>query len=315
MKNFCFKTLLCCALWLPLSAAAEGCVAIADLLVWQASQEANSTWATFVKETNAKTIDLDATNIGFDHNLGFRGGFLYEPKTQQPWGNWDTEFLWTYFYTSTTNNFNIGRQIVLPEFFSGFVSGNIFFGADINWRISMNMFDLKFGHTFKPTKSFTIRPAFGIKGGTIYQSINCQWLADIYTSHETVKNDFVGVGPSFTVDTNWNIYKRCGLFANLSTAFMYGRWRINDTYIRPNALGVTATTITTKLDTTQLGTMMFDYILGVEWRYAGRSNFVIQIGYEMQVWINQLRIPTFQQLPVSGDLTLQGGTCRIRIEL
>lgn len=296
----------------PLNAVAEGFAAFADVLVWRASQEANSTWATFVKETNANTIDLDATNVDFDWDLGFRGGALYESAN-----TWDAELFWTYFHTKTNSNFNVGRQIVLPEFFSGFISGNFFFGANMDWRLTMNMVDLKFGHKFTPSKSLTIRPAFGIKGGTIYQTINCSWLADIYTSTEIVKNNYTGVGPSFTLDTSWNVYKNFGIFANFSTAFMWGHWKVNDTYSRPSAvLGlVTPTTITTSLNTTQLGTMMFDYILGLEWTYTGRSIVNVQIGYEMQFWANQLRIPTFQQLPVSGDLTLQGATCRIRVYL
>ncbi len=313
MKRICTGIIFLLLGMQPLSAFAEGFAIFADLLAWQASEETAATWSTIVRESSPNTVDMNATNIGFDWDLGFRGGAAYESADNF----WDSELFWTYFASKTSSNFNVGRQIVLPEFFSGFVSGNIFFGANINWRLTMNTVDLKVGHKFKPSNSFSLRPAIGLKTGTIYQTISTDWYADIYTSTETVKNNFFGIGPSFSLDSNWNVYKNFSIFANISTAFLWGHWTLNDTYARPSAaLGlVTPTRITTTMNQTQLGTIMFDYILGLEWTHKGRSNVTFQLGYEMQFWANQLRFTTFQQLPVHGDLTLQGGTCRIRVDL
>jgi hypothetical protein len=296
----------------PIVAVAEGFVVFADALYWQASEQSVSTWATFIRETNSNTIDIDATNVDFDYKLGFRGGVTYEAHNF-----WETDVFWTNYYSTTSSNFQVGRQIVLPEFFSGFISEDIFFGAKLDWRLIMNMFDIAFAHKFKPARSFTVRPAFGIKGGTIYQDMDAVWRAAVYNSREYVEHDFTGIGPSFAIDTRWNMYKNFSFIGDFYTAFMWGHWKITDTYSRPNALGglITATTITTNMTNTQLGTAMFGYRLGLEWTYSGRSNVTLQIGYEMQIWVNQLRMPTFQQLPVHGDLTLQGGTCRIRVDL
>jgi hypothetical protein len=311
MKKVYLKIIFIFLCMQPICASAEGFAAIADLLLLRASEESAATWATFVKETG-RTTDLDATNVDLEWDPGFRLGTEYESKNNV----WDSELYWTYVPSKANSKFGIGRQIVVPEFFSGFLSGNIFFGAKMDWRITVNMVDFAVGHKFAAGNGLTIRPSIGVKTGTIYQTINCSWYADIYTATEYVKHNFAGIGPSFAVDTRWNVYKGFSLMGDFATAFMWGNWRIKDTYQRPAALGlVTATTITTSMNNSKLGTMMFAYVLGLEWKYTGRSDVTLQLGYEMQLWTNQLRLTTFQQLPVHGDLTLQGGTCRIRVDL
>lgn len=295
----------------PMNANSEGSTLIADFLLWHTSQQTASTWASVLKSSQ-RTLDVDATNVDFGWNKGFRGGVLHQLDCTQ----WDTGLYWTYFSAKANNEFSIGDQIVIPEFFSGFLSGNFFFGANLNWQLTMNMVDIEVGRKLDIDESFSIRPSIGIKGGTINQTINCQWNAGFFSSTERVKNNFTGGGPSLGIDGKWNICNGFSLFGDFSTAFMWGNWKISDTYSRPSALGgfVTPTTIITSMNNSKLGTVMYRYRMGLEWRCHEKLPLTLQLGYEMQFWPNQLRMPTFQQLPVHGDLTLQGGTCQLRID-
>lgn len=313
MKKFLTWVLLILSSMHLVNADAENLSAFGDLLVWHASQETASTWANIVSEPQSKYVDFDAANIDFGWNCGFRGGFGYQSQSDQR----NLELYWTYFPAKASSNFNMGEQIVIPEFFSGFVSDNLFFGANIDWQIIMNMFDLEFGRKINIGRTLTLRPKIGIKTGTIRQKINSNWNAIIYTVTEQVKNNFFGIGPSFGIDSQWNLFNNISLIGDFSTALMWGNWSIKDTYNRPSALFgvVTPTKITTTMNQMQLGTMMFGYFMGFSWQHQGRANVTLKVGYEMQLWCNQLRMPTFQQLPVHGDLTLQGGTCHIRIDL
>jgi len=314
MKKVFIRCLIFVASMQPLLLFAEGIEPFADLLYWHASQETASSWAS-ITSGSSNTVQFKAPNVDFNWNLGFRGGVTYEAEHN----DWDSSLAWTYFQAKTNSNIKTTAQLVFPEFFSGFSSGNFFFGGGINWRLNMNMLDFDFGHKFAIGKSLIIRPAIGIKGGTINQTANCVWNAVLYNSTEQVKNNFMGIGPSFRLDSRWNVYKNFSLIGNFATALMWGNWKISDVYNRPNVpLVVNATTITTNMHNEQLGTMMFDYCLGLEWASSskpGKPEIKLQIGYEMQFWSNQLRLPTFQQLPVHGDLTLQGATCRIIIDL
>jgi len=296
---------------LPLGAESANWSVFGDALVWHASEQEATTWASIISEPSNKTANFDAANVNFSWDLGFRGGLMYEPDHDAR----DLKLYWTNFTAKTSNNFALGEQIVAPEFFSGFISTNIFFGGGINWKLELNMLDFDIGHKLQIGKAVTLRPAIGIKGGTINQTVNCDWNAVLYTANEEILQKFWGVGPSFAIDSKWHIFENFSLIGNFATAFLWGNWNVVDTYKRPTALLVTPTTITTTMSNARLGTAMFDYFMGFEWAYKGRSSVTIQLGYEMQFWANQLRMTTFQILPVHGDLTLQGGTCHIRIDL
>lgn len=281
-----------------------------DFLVWHASEETSSTWASAISTLDNKVNKFDAANIRFGWSPGFRAGIGYEPDNF-----WDIQLYMTYFSTAKDACISYPNQIILPEFFNGFLSGNFFFNAAINWKILMNMIDLEIGHKFTVTRCLNMRPSIGLKGGFINQKINSIWDALLYKASEDLRNNFVGVGPSFKIDSEWNVYNRVALFGKLSTALMWGRWHINDTYCRPEALFgvITPTTILSNINNSMLGAPIFNLFMGLRWAYEASVSVAVQVGYEMQFWVNQLRLPTFQQLPVHGDLTLQGGVCSIYI--
>lgn len=284
-----------------------------DILVWHPSQETSSFWASIVTDPTANEIVYTPPNNQFNWDPGFRVGLLYSPASNF----WDLRLYWTYFSTEKDNNVALGAQIIAPEFFSGFLSKDLFFGANVNWQLIMHTFDLKMSHTFNVGRSFTLCPMVGVKAGTIHQKVNAKWDAAIYESTENVKHHFRGIGPSFGLETLWEFYPQFSIIGNFSTALMWGKWEIADTYQRPSALFgvITPTTITTSMNDPSLGTAMFEYFLGIQWRLEKVNNFTLQLGFETQFWANQLRITTFQILPLHGDLTLQGGTCRFQIDL
>lgn len=312
MKKQLLRLILPVLTLLPFVVNADGISVFGDVLVLQASQATSSYWSLIAAAPANRTIDLNAADVSFDWDPGFRLGAKYESDSNFL----DSELYWTFFRATTNNTVGLTDQIIIPQFFSGYLSGNVFFGGNTDWSITMNMLDYDINRTFNIGKSFKIKPTIGLKVGTIYQAIDTTWNAGVYAATEHLKNNFFGIGPTFGINTQWDIYSKLSLLGNFSTAFMWGHWDSTDIYSRPEVLGlITPTTITTSLTRTNLGTMMFQYFLGLQWVHTGRSIITMHLGYEMQFWANQLRIPTYQLLPVHGDLTLQGGTCRILIEL
>lgn len=285
----------------------------ADGLYWHASEEASSFWTNVITTPQPNVTNFDSKNLNFDWNAGFRAGIQYDLDPRY----WDTRLYWTYFPTKKNLNVAAASQIITPEFFSGFASGNFFFGASIDWRLVMNTVDLEVGHKFKISDSLGIRPSIGIKGAAINQTANANWNAVIYTSQEKVQNNFSGFGPTLGISGKWNVYDTLNLVGNFSTALMWGNWKVNDIYTRPSALFglVTPTTITTSMNNSKLGTLMLDYFVGLEWDHPHKTPLTFKLGYEMQYWASQLRVVTFQQLPLHGDLTFQGATCGLKIDL
>lgn len=284
-----------------------------DVLEWRASEQTASVWANHITNPAPNTTVFDSSSIDFNWSTGLKAGLFYQPEN----GFWDTKVMWTYFPDSASVNIPVGANIITSEFFSGFLSSDAFFGAYLNWQLNMNMVDLQASHAIDITKTLSIRPAVGIKGGGINQTINANWDAVVYTSIEQVRNNYFGIGPSFGLGAKWDFYPSWSLVGDINSAFMWGRWNVTDTYYRPVALLglITETTISTSMNDSQLGTMMLDYYIGVQYVHEGKSRVTAKLGYEMQSWANQLRLTNFQQLPVHGDLTIQGGTCGVYIDL
>jgi len=283
------------------------------VLAWRA-YESSGGWATTLTFPGS-TTNFTPSYVNFNTRIGAKAGLLYKPED----GFFDSKIYWTYFPTTASRTIPLGDKLVTSLFFSGntLISGDVFFGGSVNWQLTMNMFDLEASHAFKPLPAFTFTPKIGIKGGSINQDINATWEAIVYTSTENLSNNFTGIGPSFGIDAKWNFYQNFSAIADVSTALMYGRWNVKDTYKRPvSLLGLLpAQTIVTSMNQSKLGTAMFDYYFGLEWLHKGQSRVTVQLGYEMQYWANQLRLTTINELTTLGDLTLEGATCGISVEL
>lgn len=297
---------------------AKGFSVFGQLLYWNVSEQTDSVWANDIGFPATNHVTYSTPNVRFNYSAGFRGGIAYAfPQF------WNVKLYWTHLPTSKTVNYVAGENHVLtPEFFSGFLSSDNFSSARMNWQIAMNTIDLAISHAFNVTQSLTISPSVGLKEATINQTINTDLNASlfsipIFTATEVVKNNFSGIGPSLGVNGQWNFYKDFSVVGDFSTAFMWGRWKIDDTYTRPSALYglIQPATINTNTNDSKLGTAVFQYFLGLQWVYQASYQVKFLLGYEMQYWPSQLRAPTFQLLPLHGDMTLQGATCGISISL
>jgi hypothetical protein len=311
MKNYLYYTFAFMFSVLTSSANAAEIKPFVDLLTWHAS-ESNSAWAETITFPG-NTTHIIQDSVSFNTRPGIKAGFLYSPESNF----WNSRVTWTYWSSDSSKTIPNGPQIISSLFFSGsyFISGNVFVGASSNWQIAMNMLDIDIEHTFRPTPSLTLTPSIGLKGGSIDQQVRSSWNAIIFHATENVSSDYTGIGPSFGLNSTLNLYQNLNVVGNVSAALMYGRWNISDVYNRPAAIFITPTTISTSMTQSKLGNLMMDYFLGLQYTHQGRSRVTVELGYEMQYWANQLRLIAIQQLPPLGDLTIEGATCGISIDL
>jgi len=297
------------------NAIAEGVVPFGNVLVWHASEETSSVWSSTVT-TSDSSHTFSASNVEFDWNAGFRIGFAHEPDKR----SWDAKLYWTYFRSSENTAIPSGKHAIAPEFFSGFVSGDagIFDGAALDWGLNFNTIDFELGRTIAIDESVLIRPSLGLKAAFINQKIQANWTSTLGLSAiERVDHDFRGFGPTFGIDGRWNVpqSRNLSVVRSFSGAFLWGAWNVEDTYERTDtaypllAYGA----FTTSMKDSSLGSLNLNYFLGLEWVSQGNITITGRLGYELQWWANQQRLPTFQQLPMHGDLTLQGLTCGISV--
>jgi hypothetical protein len=292
-------------------AIAQGVTPFCDMLYWHASEDTSAVWSDAVTLSS-----FSAQTMQFDWNPGFRVGFGHQLDEEA----WDVKFYWTYFRTS--RDATASGDCVFPQFFTGSVSGDAshFNWGSIDWRLTYNTIDLEAGRKFAIGEAAWIRPSMGIKTAIIQQK--CQLdLANAgngLSAEEDVAHDFCGVGPSFGISGAWNPPKctSLSLVGSFSVDLLFGQWNVNDAYARtdnqPLAAGVYGAFVTSMKDAS-LGVPALRYFLGLEWAHEGQMKITARVGYELQWWANQQRVTTFQQLPMHGDLTLEGLTCGVSV--
>jgi hypothetical protein len=305
----------CCS-----TALAEGVTPFCDLLYWHASAEPSSVWSNAAYEGSS----FSAENVPFDWNPGFRVGFGHQLNEQA----WDVSLYWTYFRTSQDADVsvtNTTHNAVVPEFFSGFVGGvGLFSQASLDWTLAYNTIDLEVGRRFAISESAWIRPSMGIKTAFLQQDLHLNYARPdatvpslSLTAEENIAHDFRGIGPSFGIGGGWRLpqSRNLSLVGSFSADLLFGEWNVNDAYNRTDLLPPIGTygAFATSMTNSSLGAPTLRYFLGLEWVYQGEVSLTAQVGYELQWWANQQRMLAFQQLPMHGDLTLEGLTCGVSV--
>ena len=290
----------------------------ADFLAWYASEEVASIWADVVT-IGDNTSSWGAPSFKFKWDCGFRVGI----GTDLTYDQWDSVIRWTWFRTDATHTIPFQPNITLgPEFFAAFLSGNTPESMRAKWSLLLNMFDWELGRSYWISQNLSLRPFLGLKGGWIHQSILTHYynltINKVLTNNtgaERVKNNFWGIGPLGGVNTTWGVrhFKSnfIDLFGDFSIAALWGFWQGGDMY--KNTTDQTSS-VTTPNDS--LGGLMFRGLLGIGWNanFRNQLHLAAKLGFETQLWINQLRIATFQLQRLHDDLTLQGITCNCRLD-
>lgn len=291
----------------------------ADGMAWLASEEVSSIWADVIAEDH-DAININVPSFKFKWDYGFRLGLGSHLLHDQ----WDTVFYWTRFCTDAHHSLSSIVQLVpAQEFFAGFLSGDNPNRMSASWRLSFNLADWELGRSCCISERLSLRPFLGIKVGSINQSICAQYdgliIDEVVTNNsgtEHLKNNFFGIGPSGGVNSTWTIcnYKShfFTLFGDVATAVLWGTWTCSDVY--KNNLSYTSSVNTKK---SSLGSLACRGFMGIAWDTnfnADKAHFTAKIGYEMQFWLNQLRINTFQLQRLQEDLTLQGITFSWRVD-
>lgn len=296
----------------------------ADLIYWTAREAGADCWAEVITTTSStSTNDLHDVDFGWDP--GFRVGIGYGMNHDQ----WDTQAYYTWFHTKGKDSISSSPNTVHSSFVGNFyvsnptglgLSGPAYQSASIDWTIRFNMFDWELGRNFWVSPSLALRPFAGIKGGWIHQSIDSIWENPAFvgtqftnpqfftTGTEKLKNNFWGLGPSIGINTTWNIFtNQCHLlhlFGDFSGAIMWGHWNFHDAF--NNDIGQH---ISVGMDNINSGASTLRAFMGFGWEvHLSTGRFSTKLGYETQIWLDQLQYYSFTGGRLSNELTLQGGT-------
>lgn len=318
--------------WLEYPAApATTLTPFAQLLTLKLTEGSAENWAQEITPlgmgSNAGTARL--VDAPFQWNAAVRAGI----ERTWPGPGTTIRFYYTYFGTSATNH-------AAGEVYSAFL-GNFFadnpdgtgFGpkyrsADVDWDVQFHTIDLEFQRTYVISPALTMRPFVGVKSAIIRQDIDSRWYSPIdSTGHdyqfnsatETLKQDFWGIGPAVGFDAlvplSMSPTHSLQAYFTPSAALMYGNWNFSEVY---QTDGPTSTTIATPStiaineDPIHGAATMLRFALGMEWERPGcRVSTRVRLGYEAQVWLNQMQFYSYNMGRLNNLMSLQGGVLEI----
>jgi hypothetical protein len=307
----------CAFLFMSTAFAAESTdnsvVFFADLLLWKVREGSADNWAQVI--TPAGT-DREATleEVPFQTSPGYRLGFEYHPKQSQ----WDTNFYFTTYHTSAHDSASGDvYSAYLGNFYAFNTLGNDFgpyYGyGDVDWKVRYDTLDLELGRTFKIDDILTLHPYLGLKAAVINQNIDTYWSQPRTTSlftaaTENLKNDFWGIGPSIGLKMTLPVFhskdNQVNLFSNFSGALLWGNWHFKDNYHNDFEFPVT---ISIKTSDITGAAPMGRGVLGVEWdTHLSTVDTTVRLGYEAQVWLNQLQYYSYNMGRLNNLMSLQG---------
>lgn len=281
-----------------------------DLIVWTAREAGADCWAeVLLSDATSSSNDLRAVHFGWDP--GFRVGARYRMHHD----DWDTKAYYTWFYSKGTDSVSSSPGTVHSAFLGNFyvnnptglgLTGPAYQKAGISWTIHFNMFDWDLGREFWVSEELSCRPFIGVKGGCIAQSIDSTWetpnlAAPLFyaTGKERLKNDFWGLGPQVGLASQWYLVRSFYLLGDFSAGLMWGHWSFGDLF------SSSLEQVDIELQSLKSGASMLRAFFGFGWH---QNRLSAKLGYEAQIWLDQLQFYSFTGGRLVNELTLQGGT-------
>jgi len=240
-------------------------------------------------------VQRSSPNLGEDWNFGFRAGlgFVF------PHDQWQAQF--TYSRLTTNSQTQIEEPFVptwdptgiqtdgsglLPTFTRG--SGK--------WNLIYNRFNLEIGRPFYPTPYISIAPHIGFCATWQKQTLDIEYD----TTHTlNVQQGNWGIGIRSGCTTHLNFNSTYGIFTRAAIAALWERIR----YQRKDN-----TTLNINEDF-HTATPLIDLAFGIEINPSADEkirHIAANIGWEMQLWINESYLQNLSYHGSVGDLILQG---------
>ncbi len=248
-------------------------------------------------------------------------------------GCWDMTLQYTWFYTNVGDSKR--SQFLQPAFeirtpsFSGLTIPP-FERAHAHFDLHYQVGDLELGRNYYVSRTLKLRPFVGVKGtwqkqdyNVFYETIPIQLLPQVPTFDYSVRFDHSlwGVGMRTGLNTLWQFSKIFSIYGNIALTAIWLHYDIDrkDTFetLEPNQPQSNEITTVSIQDHLRLVKPVLEFAIGLRaesYFGCGRYHFLLQGGWESQIWINQTLYISISDHYDRFDLNLQGLTLRARFD-
>ena len=298
----------------------------ADYILWDA-RSSNTTYAFSGVGYDADTLDpvtglTEGTSYtpGFSFNSGFKVG----ANAELGFDNWDLEaqYIWLRPGDKPTDTGaeKTFENANLSGFWANAPTDGKLSRASGKWKLDYNVIQLNLGRNYMISQNLSFRNYFGVRGAWLNQTNDTDYI--YRNSNEETSNTKVyqtqnwwGVGFQTGLDAAWMFDENWSIFANFGTSLLWGRTQ-GLTQVSDTTEGVAKNTYWENRNQTTYGIQpTFDLEMGFRWMMTFDDNayaFLVQAGWEQQIWINHTKFNTNYTVGDAGDLSAQGFTLRAR---
>ena len=314
----------------------DGVYVTGEFIYWKARQE-ELIYVAFADlqvdflVTGNQKFDFKQQEAKFQFDPGFKLGVGWD----LPFDGWDLYLNWTRFHNHPHSSLSSDTNNIIALFGGLFGSAGIpFLGrrAKANWDLRFNSLDFDWGRRFYLSETFSVRPSFGGKAVWIHQKfdfavLDTEVLEGLpFTTPPgfpvtlKMKNDFWGIGPYFTFDGKWTFAWGVGLYGEISTALLWGKFEQEQKFTKNRLSQNQGQFIVIEL----MNQINFEAyrvrptiqsFIGLDWEWCFIPKWLsvnFRAGYETQYFWSQLVNPT--EGVEEGDLTFEGFTFMGRID-
>jgi hypothetical protein len=297
----------------------------ADYLLW----EARTTNVAFAYSgvSNNNVTSITTSGKGYEPGFKYQSGFKVGASAELWHDNWDLEaqYIWLHSNDKETSVTSALATTTLTPTWVTDPSNELLTQASGQWNLRYNVAQLNLGRNFLISENLSLRPYYGIKGGWNHQANGVNYLfrdTSIFSTLASLniqqRQTWWGVGFQTGVNTGWWFDENWGIYANIDTSLMWGRFRVINKVQNTNTRVYSQNFVDKQYGIQSV----FDVEMGLRWQMSFDDNtyaFLIQAGWEQQIWLNHTRFTsasgaTGANLAAAGqgDLSIQGFTIRAR---
>ena len=191
--------------------------------------------------------------------------------------------------------------------------------ASGEWDLHFNVIDLELGRNFFVSRYLTLRPHFGFKGTWQDEDYTVRYeepeSGEVFISKMRIDQDFWGVGLRTGLDTAWHFTRRWSIFGDVALTALWCYFDV-DRKDTTDFMSIKDTVLNTENDFHSIKGVI-EIALGLRWEIWFRDDdyhFLIQAGWEEQIWLNRNQYFRHAEEGSHGDLTFQGLTLKLRFD-
>ncbi len=302
-----------------------------DFIYWTARID-NLSYVMTGVGNNITSVGKGSTKYpDWSWNPGFKAGI----GLNLPHDSWDVCAEYTWYYSSASNASNAGGNGMLPAW--NIANSNTLIQnndsivqARGEWGIHFYAIDVSLGRNYFISRFLTLRPFVGFKGSWIDQNYSVLYNIEttaIDTSLKMENNqDYWGVGLRSGLKTAWHIDPSWSLYGDFALATLWSQFEITRKDIRTDGRnpGVGSPPLDTPITSIHVEDNFHTIksvlecgvgLRGEWWFFESRYHFMVQAGWEEQLWINHNNFEKVHVVQADhGDLILQGFTIKLRFD-